>query len=278
MRYIDINVLGGALPADWKRNAQAALEDVRAAKTKDERRAKLTKHAGVWAAAKPHLKELSNKKCWYCESKDLRNDNAVDHFRPKGKVAEDAQHPGYWWLAFAWSNFRYSCTFCNSRRRDIESGSSGGKQDHFPLLDESLRVSTERECSVERPILLDPTVAADTLLIYFSEDGGVIPRQRAASQDVLQRVSQSIELYHLYHSDLVDRRIELFNQVKSLIELGRKFYFLWLQGDADAEAAFGTAVASLKSMVSEAAEFSQAARDMIRGFRENDHPWIDQIA
>lgn len=277
MRYIDIGRLRGTLTQEWKRKAKIALDDVRSAKNAEERKAKLAQHAGVWSDVKHDLRSLSHKKCWYCESKDVRSDNAVDHFRPKGRVAEDTSHPGYWWLAFEWTNFRYSCTYCNSRRRDVESRHTGGKQDHFPVFNPSDRSASEGPHAAERPVLLDPTIAADTILMYFSDDGMVIPRLRGLSADVVHRIEKSIELYHLCHTELVDARLELFNIVRSSIELGRRFYLAWLAGDANAEAGFNAAVEGLKRLITEDAEFSQAARDMIKGLRENGHPWIDEL-
>ena len=107
---------------------------------------------------------LSDDKCWYCESKQIRLDRHVDHYRPKNSVAECADHPGYWWLAFRSYNYRYSCTYCNSRRVDQRSGQAGGKADHFPLRDESRRAfSPDDPIDDEQPTLLDPTVQAASL-------------------------------------------------------------------------------------------------------------------
>lgn len=62
--------------------------------------------------------------CAYCGRYLPSNDQGdVDHFRPKGKVAEDDAHGGYWWLAYAFSNYLMSCAVCNRVY----------KRDHFPL-------------------------------------------------------------------------------------------------------------------------------------------------
>jgi hypothetical protein len=90
--------------------------------------------SSVWRAAGTALRRASHDKCWYCETRENRSDKPVDHFRPKNSVIEDDTHPGYTWLAFDWTNLRLSCTFCNSKRRDLEGGTEGGKQDHFPII------------------------------------------------------------------------------------------------------------------------------------------------
>src|SRR6266496_5376859 len=125
MRHIEIDDLESRLSTKWKKDAEDALEDVQNAAVAD-RPAVIQKHAHVWAALRSHLKTLS-KKCWYCESLELRSDQPVDHFRPKGAVRGTKAASGYWWLAFDWKNYRLSCTFCNSRRVDVEGGTEGGK-------------------------------------------------------------------------------------------------------------------------------------------------------
>lgn len=46
----------------------------------------------VWRDLKDGLANLLHDKCWYCETAVDRSDNAVDHFRPKGRVS-DAANP-----------------------------------------------------------------------------------------------------------------------------------------------------------------------------------------
>ena len=51
---------------------------------------------------KAALDELFYGKCGYCEFKLIRTDQNVDHYRPKGRVAEATKHRGYYWLAYEW--------------------------------------------------------------------------------------------------------------------------------------------------------------------------------
>ncbi len=54
-----------------------------------------------------------NGKCCYCERRrDEKRELDVEHFRPKAKVTGKRTHPGYWWLAYKWDNYFYSCKKC----------------------------------------------------------------------------------------------------------------------------------------------------------------------
>src|SRR5688572_20560587 len=158
MRYINPLMVekAVALKNDWAKDAAAALDAVRAVRNDPKARAALINKKRIWGQLNELLGKLSNEKCWYCESTQKRSDMAVDHFRPKNSVAED-KADGYWWLAFDWKNYRYSCTYCNSRRVGDE-GETGGKQDHFPLLGDrgTAEQSVKDLDAREKPALLDP--------------------------------------------------------------------------------------------------------------------------
>jgi hypothetical protein len=129
---------------------------------------------------------------------DVRSDNAVDHYRPKSRVAECPKHPGYWWLAFDWTNYRFSCTFCNSLRRDDQTESLGGKKDRFPLRDESRRAfGPDDTLDDEEPVLLDPTWFGDPPILWFDEDGRATENPSVASEGSFPhaRATVSIEAY-----------------------------------------------------------------------------------
>ncbi|HEV3468980.1 MAG TPA: hypothetical protein VG148_06635 [Pyrinomonadaceae bacterium] len=68
-----------------------------------------------WKAAKKQLKVETNGKCAYCEApvKAVAHGD-VEHFRPKSV---------YWWLAYCYDNYLFSCQICNQ----------SFKGDKFPL-------------------------------------------------------------------------------------------------------------------------------------------------
>jgi hypothetical protein len=68
-----------------------------------------------WKKAKPQLKRESFGKCAYCEAPtNTVAHGDVEHFRPKSV---------YWWLAYCYDNYSYSCQICNQ----------SFKSDKFPI-------------------------------------------------------------------------------------------------------------------------------------------------
>ncbi len=74
---------------------------------------------------KDRLIAMQHHKCAFCEAKVTHiSDGDVEHFRPKGRIRQSRTakllRPGYWWLAYDWSNLLLACTNCNQRnKRDI---------------------------------------------------------------------------------------------------------------------------------------------------------------
>lgn len=271
MRFIDISNL--ELPEGWARKANTASSEVEISSNKSKY---MDDNSDIWKDLKLNLAKLSFDKCWYCESKEIRSDNPVDHFRPKGNVKEST-HEGYWWLAFKYLNYRYSCTFCNSRRIDKEAGNTGGKGEYFPLLDESKRaMNKEGDIDLEHPLLLDPVKPEDPGILWFQEDGGVIPKYSEQERcNSYKRAKTSIELYHLDHTTLKDIRKNLANDIKELIKRGERFFKRLDEPNSDANESFGNVVKDLKDMIKEQSEFSAFSIAILKGRR--DISWIDHV-
>ncbi len=87
------------------------------------------RYAGV--SVRAQLQGIYGDKCAYCEGPlRVTSSERVDHFRPKKNLKDGpAGHPGYYWLAYEWSNLIQSCETCN-----------GLKSNQFPLSDEATRV------------------------------------------------------------------------------------------------------------------------------------------
>jgi uncharacterized protein (TIGR02646 family) len=238
MRYVDNELL--ALPAGWQEKAETALNELRSEVEQAEAAAREAGEdaAGIATARKRAISEglkrpsrerlwrdlavelgkLKKGKCWYSESKNPASDKDVDHFRPKGRVDEDDSHEGYWWLAFAWQNYRYSSQWCNQKRNDTASGTSGGKRDSFPLSPGSFRARQETDpWESEEVELLDPTDPDDWKLLTFRPDGYPIPAKPEGTPEH-RRAKTSILIYHLHCKELVDDRRPLAGQIKRLVE------------------------------------------------------------
>ena len=221
-------------------------------------------YASVWGATKSRLKAVSHGKCWYCEARQERADNAVDHFRPKSL---------YPWLAFKLSNFRFACTFCNSIRKNHETGESAGNGNHFPLLN-GQRATNQTELNTENPVLLDPCKGSDPGLLDFREDGLSCARY-PNQQNRCLRAEQSIHYYHLNHPELVESRRQLALQLKDWIDGADSIYNADDQADPNIERAFASLAESICRAIGESSEFSVYARRIVDGHR--DKPWIEDL-
>ncbi len=103
-------------------------------------------------------------KCAYCETiVQAGMSGDIEHFRPKAfcqglqspKNKDDTggqspkrktmhKEPGYWWLAYDWSNYLYSCSRCNST----------WKKNQFPILGN--RAAQGGKLDSEGALLLNP--------------------------------------------------------------------------------------------------------------------------
>ncbi|MCK5008838.1 MAG: hypothetical protein KAS98_00035 [Deltaproteobacteria bacterium] len=92
----------------------------------DERGKAITDNSDKWSALKQDLWKLGDMRCWYSESILECNLAEVEHFRPKKRVTGE-RHPGYWWCAFKWENYRIAHPLVNKRLRDYQTGKLGGK-------------------------------------------------------------------------------------------------------------------------------------------------------
>lgn len=115
-------------------------------------------------SVKTSLVAIYNNKCAFCENDTTAGAALqVEHYRPKAKVTDNVNHPGYYWLGYEWSNLLYSCSKCNR-----------AKSNQFPLKSENNRVFTPtlinnyitlEHCRVnenplvnEEPLLINPEI------------------------------------------------------------------------------------------------------------------------
>jgi len=127
---------------------------------------RLTFDDEVWIEYRPFLHELTRGKCAYCES-PLRDDSPdeINHFRPIRSVDQDASHPGYYWLAYEWTNLLPSCAAC-----------SRNKGDQFPLRPGTARAQpSDPDVRIESPMMIDPCAAREIFgrHFHFRESGEI---------------------------------------------------------------------------------------------------------
>jgi len=275
MRYIDIDKI--EIPKGWQEKAEKALREIENL-PEAKRKESIESKSSLWKELKELLAKLSHEKCWYCETRDIRSDYHVDHFRPKNSV-KDSNHQGYWWLAFSWENYRYSCTFCNCLRKDRESGTIGGKEDHFPLLDESNRCfNRSDDLNKEIPFLLDPVNPLDPCLIIFTQDGNAHCKYSKEENVIaFRRAEKSIELYHLNTSRLVEKRKKLHRRIKELIERGDEGFKNFNSSDRKGDFELNRIIKEILELTREESEYSAAARSFLLGYRDKNRDWVDMV-
>ncbi len=119
-----------------------------------------------WGKHKPHFLFAQHfGKCAFCETRISSGyPGDVEHFRPKSycqayspassvndvggaspkRKAAGQKEPGYWWLAYTWTNYLYSCNRCNS----------SWKKNQFPVV--GLRAQGIANLAAEMPLLINP--------------------------------------------------------------------------------------------------------------------------
>jgi len=101
----------------------------------------LSFNGDVWKAAKKQLKAETGGKCAYCEAAAAVVAHCdVEHFRPKSR---------YWWLAYCYDNYLFSCQRCNQEFKGDEFPVGGAAWGEPPLPDaglagEALRAAVAR--------------------------------------------------------------------------------------------------------------------------------------
>jgi uncharacterized protein (TIGR02646 family) len=116
-------------------------------------------------SVKEALLLAQHDKCAFCESMITHiSYGDIEHFRPKGAVRQHEfdplQYPGYYWLAYEWSNLFLSCQLCNQRF----------KRNCFPLRNPKHRARSHRgNLNRESPLLIDPTGLPDQHLTFEGE-------------------------------------------------------------------------------------------------------------
>ncbi|MFP2929231.1 HNH endonuclease [Pyxidicoccus sp. 3LG] len=183
---------------------------------------------GEYRVVQEVLWKAQFSKCCFCETREQKKRNDVEHFRPKSRAARapgcTEQH-GYWWLAWTWENLLFSCRNCNQ---------APAKLDKFPLAPGSEPLVPEQlPPGRERPLLIDPAKESGIDHIHFvwtelgpAPTGRWMPRPRNGSL----KGAWTIKVCQLDRPDLLDlygHHVEAFVKptlegVRSAIRAGRK--------------------------------------------------------
>jgi hypothetical protein len=270
MRFIDLNNVLPNLPENvvtmLKNKRQELVEG------DDDIKSNVIATGNItWSAVKVTFENSSNRKCWYTESKNPGCVNDVDHFRPKGRMEDDAGNLKYWYwfTAFEPENYRLSCQFANRPNINQLLNGTGGKHQHFPLLNNQPHAATKAAILNEHPVILDPCVEADCNLLQFQPDGRpVVAPSHAADAIAKFRVDQSNLLLNLDYPTFNEDREQLYNKIKKLI----------LRGDSyqhNNNPALDDVKDDLRELMNPYSEYSRAAECFVRCFR--DREWVEEL-
>lgn len=112
------------------------------------------------------LIKAQHDKCFLCESKITHIAYGdVEHFRPKAGysqgIDDELHKPGYYWLAYEWSNLFLSCELCNQRF----------KRNFFPLSNPGSRAKSHKDnVDNEDALFINPSVDDPEQYISFRKE------------------------------------------------------------------------------------------------------------
>ena len=143
-----------------------------------------------------------------CESKISHvSYGDVEHFRPKGgyrqQAGDNLSQPGYYWLAYEWTNLFLCCQLCNQRH----------KRNLFPLEKTVSRAKNHKaDLSIEEPLFINPSLLDPEDYISFR-------RHEPYAIDDNHIGNETIRALELDRSKLNERR-------EKLSDLFHKLYFI----------------------------------------------------
>jgi len=165
------------------------------------------------------LTQLYKDKCAICE-RDRGIELQVDHYRPKkaraNKTHTSYNHPGYYWLAYTWTNLLPLCSACN-----------GKKSNKFPVKPTGIRVIDVLNSQgfhpfepydilwlkqTELPLLLNPETDNNLTLNFICDRSGKI---RGRTDEGIE----TIKVYKLNRRELVRKRISIRQKIVNEIIL-----------------------------------------------------------
>ncbi len=165
--------------------------------------------SGIYTAksVKIALRKVQHDKCAFCESKVSHIAwGDVEHYRPKAGYRDGLYdpliRPGYYWLAYEWSNLLFCCQLCNQRF----------KGNHFPLFDATQRAKSHHDdIKNEQPLFIHPAIEDLSLFIEFRAE-----YLHAAGGSL--RGKATIEALELNREELVEVRRDFLGPIKVLID------------------------------------------------------------
>jgi len=206
-------------------------------------------------SVKTLLRMAQHDKCAFCESKFSHVAYGdVEHFRPKGgyrqRLKDPLVQPGYYWLAYEWSNLLFCCQLCNQ----------AFKRNHFPLADDTKRARTHHDdLKNEQPLLIHPAQDDPREFLEFNEE-------YLRAIDGNQRGKATIEVLGLNRERIAGVRRTALARLKLLIK-SRELFARQVAEHPNPELVELLAMidAQLVESTSDSAEYAAMFRAVLRG-------------
>lgn len=147
-------------------------------------------------------------KCCFSEAKFVGDYPNVEHFRPKGRIDEiepkSSSYPGYYWLAYKWSNL-----FLCKQLINISY-----KRNFFPLVKDTIRTRSHHDdLENEIPLLVDPSKDEPRNHIYFHLDVPIHKDEKGKA------TIEYLGLKHPHFKEARETKFKLLEGIKTLVEL-----------------------------------------------------------
>ncbi|HOY33291.1 MAG TPA: hypothetical protein PKW80_15530 [Bacteroidales bacterium] len=196
----------GDTPSVLKTKGQEEIEKLK--KMTDKERLAYRFSPGIYGckAVKNKLKTIQNDKCCFCESKvSAVSHGDVEHYRPKGgwiqNDGDKLTQPGYYWLAYDFSNLFLSCQLCNEIY----------KKNYFPLSNPNKRALVHtQKISDENPMIIDPGTMDPSEHIEFRQE--IAHGKTKTGEETIKRTG-------LNRTELADQRLEYLKVLTTIAKL-----------------------------------------------------------
>jgi uncharacterized protein (TIGR02646 family) len=198
---------------------------------------------------KAALVEAQHKKCCFCE-RLIGDDGDVEHFRPKSAYRQQSGdaliRPGYYWLAYEWTNLYLSCSACNQRH----------KGNLFPLNDASQRAHKfQNSTASEEPLFINPGQENPGKYISFRGEIAYSIRGNVKGTVTIEQLGLNREILN----DVRLRHLQTLKVLEDIQQLAQKQPSNQeLQEQAQKAANF------LRSAILDPGEFAAATRQAIK--------------
>jgi uncharacterized protein (TIGR02646 family) len=201
-------------------------------------------------SVKTALRRAQHDKCAFCESKFAHvGYGDVEHFRPKAgycqREGSRLRRPGYYWLAYEWSNLFFSCQLCNQRF----------KRNLFPLRNPRKRARSHHEAvEQEEPLLIDPGRIDPAAFLGF--------RQEVAEALGGNRMGRAtVKVLGLNRPELAEARRQRLEPIRLLLR--SRHHFALGPATPEVEQHINDIDAQLRSLTRDEAEYAAMMRALL---------------